>query len=107
MTRIRFLGHATTVIDADDGTRLVTDPVLRSRATGLVHRHRVAHGLQEEPAQAVLPNGLTLDGSVRLVDPVVDERTYTLPRSSGRARNCDSAWICTRKVRPDLLKSLT
>jgi L-ascorbate metabolism protein UlaG (beta-lactamase superfamily) len=38
VARIHFLGHATTVIELD-GTRLLTDPLLRRRVRGLVHRH--------------------------------------------------------------------
>jgi L-ascorbate metabolism protein UlaG (beta-lactamase superfamily) len=35
---LRFIGHATVVIDLD-GVRIITDPVLRPRIGGLVHRH--------------------------------------------------------------------
>jgi L-ascorbate metabolism protein UlaG (beta-lactamase superfamily) len=38
MSRIRFLGHATTLIEAN-GVRIMTDPLLRPRVRGLVHRH--------------------------------------------------------------------
>jgi L-ascorbate metabolism protein UlaG (beta-lactamase superfamily) len=31
--RIRFLGHATVIIDLD-GTKLLTDPLLRGRISG-------------------------------------------------------------------------
>ena len=42
-----------------------------------------------------------------IMSRVVVERTYTAPRSWGCERNCASACTCTRKVRPNLLKSLT
>jgi L-ascorbate metabolism protein UlaG (beta-lactamase superfamily) len=37
---ITFLGHATVRIDLD-GTSLLTDPILRALASGLVHRKPV------------------------------------------------------------------
>ena len=40
LNAVRFLGHATLVIDLD-GVRFITDPLLRSWVPGLVHRHRV------------------------------------------------------------------
>ena len=60
MSRIDFLGHATTVIEVD-GTRLLTDPLLRPRVRGLVHRH--AHGARPptEQRRAVLISHLHHD----------------------------------------------
>jgi len=46
VSRIDFLGHATTLIEVD-GARILTDPLLRSNVTGLVHRH--AHVLAPPP----------------------------------------------------------
>jgi L-ascorbate metabolism protein UlaG (beta-lactamase superfamily) len=38
VSRIDFLGHATALIELDS-TRILTDPLLRTRISGLVHRH--------------------------------------------------------------------
>lgn len=58
--RIEFLGHATLLIDVD-GVRLLTDPLLRPRISGLVHRQ--AHVLDPPPQQidAVLISHLHQD----------------------------------------------
>jgi L-ascorbate metabolism protein UlaG (beta-lactamase superfamily) len=60
VARIDFLGHATTVIELD-GTRLVTDPLLRRRIGGLVHRHPVASPRELGSIDAVLISHLHHD----------------------------------------------
>ena len=54
VSRINFLGHATALIEVD-GTRLLTDPLLRPRISGLVHRHAA---LLEPPPERV--NGVLI-----------------------------------------------
>lgn len=51
--RVWFLGHATAAIDLDD-TRILTDPVLRGRVSGLARRGRLPRSLLTHPVDAVL-----------------------------------------------------
>jgi len=51
--RIRFLGHASVLIDLDE-TRIVTDPLLRRRVSGLYWRHPSPHSAVDHPIDAVV-----------------------------------------------------
>lgn len=51
--RIRFLGHATVAIDLD-GTRLLTDPLLRGRISALMRRRTLSRDLSTDPVDAAL-----------------------------------------------------
>jgi L-ascorbate metabolism protein UlaG (beta-lactamase superfamily) len=57
---VRFLGHATVVIDLD-GVRFITDPLLRSWVPGLVHRHRVRDLSVVDGVQGILISHLHHD----------------------------------------------
>jgi L-ascorbate metabolism protein UlaG (beta-lactamase superfamily) len=58
--RVRFLGHATVLIDLD-GTRFITDPLLRPRIPGLVHRHPIKDWHVVDGVQAILISHLHHD----------------------------------------------
>jgi len=51
--RVRFLGHATVLIDLDD-TRILTDPLLRPRVSALFWRHPSPHSRVDHAVDAVL-----------------------------------------------------
>ena len=51
--RVRFLGHATVLIDLDD-TRILADPLLRNRVSGLFWRHPTPRVTLDHPVDAVL-----------------------------------------------------
>jgi L-ascorbate metabolism protein UlaG (beta-lactamase superfamily) len=51
--RVRFLGHATTLIDLDN-TRILTDPLLRRRVSALFWRHPTPHSRVDHPVDAVV-----------------------------------------------------
>lgn len=50
--RVWFVGHATVVIDLD-GTRILTDPLLRGRVAALMRRHPLPRSILARPADAV------------------------------------------------------
>ena len=89
MSGLTWLGHSTVVLDVD-GTRLVTDPVLRRRVW---HLRREAAG-DPGPVQGILVSHSHFDhldrGSLRLLDasvPVVAPRGIgTLLRRWGHSR---------------------
>jgi L-ascorbate metabolism protein UlaG (beta-lactamase superfamily) len=51
--RIRFLGHATVLIDLDNA-RILTDPLLRRRVSALFWRHPTPHSRVDHPVDAVV-----------------------------------------------------
>jgi L-ascorbate metabolism protein UlaG (beta-lactamase superfamily) len=51
--RVRFLGHATVLIDLDE-TRLLTDPLLRRWVSGLLWRHPIPRSELNHPVDGVL-----------------------------------------------------
>ena len=53
MSSVRFLGHSTLLLDLD-GTDVITDPILRSRIPGLIHRHPLRDHSLVEAVQCVL-----------------------------------------------------
>lgn len=57
---LRFIGHATVVIDMD-GVRIITDPVLRPRVGALVHRHPPRNQEFVQGVQAILISHLHHD----------------------------------------------
>jgi len=59
-TTIQFVGHATVAIEMD-GTRIMTDPVLRERAAGLVHRCLPPPAISKQRLDAVLISHLHHD----------------------------------------------
>jgi L-ascorbate metabolism protein UlaG (beta-lactamase superfamily) len=69
---LQFVGHATVRIDLD-GTCLLTDPVLRNRTAGLVHRRPPSTSVFSRPVDGVLISHLHHDhldlGSLRLLQP--------------------------------------
>ncbi len=77
--RIRFLGHATVAIDLD-GTKLLTDPLLRGRISALMRRSSLPCDASTDPLDSVLishmhhdhldvPSLRQLGSDVRLVVP--------------------------------------
>jgi L-ascorbate metabolism protein UlaG (beta-lactamase superfamily) len=69
---LQFVGHATVYIELD-GTVVLTDPVLRQHAAGLVHRHPPAASMLDRSIDAVLISHLHHDHldlpSLRLLRP--------------------------------------
>lgn len=53
MSSVRFLGHSTLLLDLD-GTQVITDPILRPRIPGLIHRHPLRNHSIVERVQSVL-----------------------------------------------------
>jgi L-ascorbate metabolism protein UlaG (beta-lactamase superfamily) len=51
--RVRFLGHATVLIDLDN-TRILTDPLLRRRVSALFWAHPSPHSRIDHPVDAVV-----------------------------------------------------
>jgi L-ascorbate metabolism protein UlaG (beta-lactamase superfamily) len=51
--RVRFLGHATVLIDLDN-TRVLTDPLLRRRVSALFWAHPSPHSRIDHPVDAVV-----------------------------------------------------
>src|SRR5688572_19173638 len=51
--RVRFLGHATLLVDLDD-TRILTDPLLRQRVAMLYWRHPIPRAELTHPVDAVV-----------------------------------------------------
>jgi len=69
---LQFVGHATVRLDLD-GTSLLTDPILRNRTAGLVHRRPPSTSVFSRPVDGVLISHLHHDhldlGSLRLLQP--------------------------------------
>ena len=51
--RIRFLGHATVLIELD-GATILTDPILRHRISALVRHRKVSREVETGPVDAVV-----------------------------------------------------
>jgi L-ascorbate metabolism protein UlaG (beta-lactamase superfamily) len=51
--RVRFLGHATLLVDLDD-TRILTDPLLRQRVALLYWRHPIPRAELDHPVDGVV-----------------------------------------------------
>ena len=51
--RIRFLGHATVLVDLD-GTTILTDPLLRGRIAALMRRRSLSREVSTDPVDAVV-----------------------------------------------------
>jgi L-ascorbate metabolism protein UlaG (beta-lactamase superfamily) len=51
--RIQFLGHATVLIEMD-GTRILTDPLLRGRISALMRRRSLERNVAVDPVDGVL-----------------------------------------------------
>jgi L-ascorbate metabolism protein UlaG (beta-lactamase superfamily) len=81
--RIRFLGHATVLIDLDN-TRVLTDPLLRRRVAALFWRHPTPHSRVEHPVDAVVISHMHQDHldlpSLRQLD---HDETLLVPRRAG------------------------
>jgi L-ascorbate metabolism protein UlaG (beta-lactamase superfamily) len=81
--RVWFLGHATVAIDLD-GARVLTDPLLRGRASGLVRRGSAAPGAPAHPIDAVAISHMHQDHldlpSLRLLGP---DTPMVVPRLAG------------------------
>jgi L-ascorbate metabolism protein UlaG (beta-lactamase superfamily) len=81
--RIRFLGHATVQIDLD-GTRLLTDPLLRGRISALMRRRSLSRAPSTDPVDAVLISHMHHDHldvpSLRRLGPDV---RLLVPRRAG------------------------
>jgi L-ascorbate metabolism protein UlaG (beta-lactamase superfamily) len=69
---LQFVGHSTLFVELD-GTRLVTDPVLREWTAGLVHRSPPSQSVVAQRVDAALISHLHHDhldmGSLRLLPP--------------------------------------
>jgi L-ascorbate metabolism protein UlaG (beta-lactamase superfamily) len=72
---VQFVGHATVYIELD-GLRLLTDPILRERSAGLVHRHPPPPAVAQRQVDVVLISHLHHDhldmGSLRMLPPGFD-----------------------------------
>jgi len=83
VSRIDFLGHATAVIRIGAAT-LVTDPLLRRRVSGLVHRHPHAFSVMPSVIDGVLISHLHHDHldipSLRRLGP---DTLVVVPRHGG------------------------
>lgn len=81
--RIKFLGHASVLIDLDD-TRIITDPLLRRRVSGLYWRHPSPHSAVNHPIDAVVVSHMHQDHldvpSLRLLGT---ETPLLVPRRAG------------------------
>src|SRR4051812_34883994 len=51
--RIQYLGHATVLVELD-GTKILTDPVLRGRISALMRRRALARAMAADPVEAVV-----------------------------------------------------
>ena len=99
MSRIVYLGHATTLIELGS-TRLLTDPLLRPRIRGLVHRH--AHVLQPPPSRvdAVLISHLHHDHLDLLSLKLLGEETRVFAPRHSRALLRRAGFLNTQEVQP-------
>jgi len=81
--RIQFLGHASLLIDLDE-TRIVTDPLLRRRVSGLYWRHPSPHSTLNHPIDAVVVSHMHQDHldipSLRLLG---QDTPLLVPRRAG------------------------
>lgn len=81
--RIRFLGHATVLIDLDNA-RILTDPLLRRRVSALLWRHPSPYSRIEHPVDAVVISHMHQDHldlpSLRLLG---HDETLLVPRRAG------------------------
>ena len=81
--RIRFLGHATVAIELD-GTRLLTDPLLRGRIAALMRRGSLSREVAADPVDAVVISHMHHDHldvpSLRRLGPDV---RLLVPRRAG------------------------
>ena len=58
--RVWFAGHATSVVDLG-GSRIITDPILRERVSGLIRHSAVPWAAVEHPVDAVIISHLHHD----------------------------------------------
>lgn len=81
--RIRFLGHATVLIDLDN-TRILTDPLLRRRVAALLWRHPSPHSRVEHPVDAVVISHMHQDHlDLPSLRQLGHEVTLLVPRRAG------------------------
>lgn len=82
--RIWFLGHATVAIDLD-GTRILTDPLLRGRIAALMRRHPVPRAVLAHPVDAVLISHMHQDHlDVPSLLQIRTDVPMLVPRRAGR-----------------------
>jgi L-ascorbate metabolism protein UlaG (beta-lactamase superfamily) len=83
LLRIRFLGHATVAIELD-GTKLLTDPVLRGRISALMRCSSLPRDASTDPVDAVLISHMHHDHldvpSLRRLGP---DMRLLVPRRAG------------------------
>lgn len=81
--RIQFHGHSTVLIDLD-GTKILTDPVLRGRISALMRHRSLARDISADPVDAVLISHMHHDHldvpSLRRLGPDVP---LLVPRHAG------------------------
>ena len=82
-SRIQFLGHATVLIDVD-GTKILTDPLLRGRIAALMRRRSLSRDVSTDPVDAVVISHMHQDHldipSLRRLGPDVP---LLVPRRAG------------------------
>lgn len=81
--RVRFLGHATALIDLDN-TRVLTDPLLRRRVSALFWRHPSPHSRVEHPVDAVVISHMHQDHlDLPSLQQLGSGETLLVPRRAG------------------------
>ena len=81
--RIRFLGHASVLIDLDE-TRIVTDPLLRPRVSALYWRHPSPHSSVSHPVDAVVISHMHQDHlDVKSLRLLGHDTPLLVPRRAG------------------------
>jgi len=81
--RVRFLGHATVLIDLDN-TRILTDPLLRRRVAALLWRHPTPHSRVDHPVDAVLISHMHQDHlDLKSLRQVGHNETLLVPSRAG------------------------
>jgi L-ascorbate metabolism protein UlaG (beta-lactamase superfamily) len=99
VSRIDFLGHATTLIELD-GTRFLTVPLLRLRISGLVHRHPEVLAPPPAPVDAVLISHLHNDHLDLPSLKLLGTHTHILAPRRGQALLRRAGFGNAREARP-------
>jgi L-ascorbate metabolism protein UlaG (beta-lactamase superfamily) len=97
--RIEFLGHATVLIDVD-GVRILTDPLLRPRISGLVHRQPYVLDPPPRNVDAVLISHLHHDHLDLRSLRILGRQTRVVVPSRGRGLLHTAGFANTLEVQP-------